>query len=82
MDTEKIKESIISILKEIDPITEFDDDTNLLEEILDSMSILYLLSELMTKDHIDIPITEITIQNFSTVNKILEVAEKYTNKGI
>lgn len=77
MKKEEIKQCVIEILKEIDPAAEFDEETDLLEEILDSMGIVYLLAELMGQAHIEIPMTEVTALNFSTVNSIAELAEKY-----
>lgn len=77
MRKEEIKKNVIEILKDIDPAAEFDEETDLLEEILDSMGIVYLLAELMGRVHIEIPMTEVTALNFSTVNSIVELAEKY-----
>ena len=54
------------------------DDTMLFdEEILDSMSILYLIGELETKFDVELPPDEVVQTNYETVERIAEyVAEK------
>jgi len=55
-----------------------DDDTLLFdEEILDSMSILYLIGELESEYDVELPPDEVVQSNYATVTKIAEyVASK------
>lgn len=81
MNLEELKKSIVSIIKEIEPAIDFDDTTDLLEEqILDSMGVVYLLAEFQATLGIDIPYEEITIENFSSLVKIVELVNEYSGK--
>ncbi len=77
MSADELKKSIMEILEEIDPLTEVDEQTDLLEELLDSMSILFLISELARRTDVEIPMYEVTIDNFSKVGNIVDLAERY-----
>ena len=77
MDRDNIKELIKEILEEVDPLTLVEDDTELIGEILDSLSVLYLFSELQERLEIVIPMQEATIENFSTVENVATLVEKY-----
>ncbi len=78
MKREEIKEVIVNIFLEIDPTAEVTEDTYLLDDILDSMGILYLLSEVYRELKIEIPMQEVTISNFSTLEDIVTLVEKYS----
>ncbi|MDO4966617.1 MAG: phosphopantetheine-binding protein [Lachnospiraceae bacterium] len=53
-----------------------DDDTMLFEEeILDSMSILYLIGEMESHFDIDLPPDEVVESNYGTVNAMAEYIE-------
>ena len=78
MKREEIKEIIIKIFLEIDPTGEVIEDTYLLDDVLDSMGILYLLSEVYSQLRIEIPMQEVTISNFSTLEDIVTLVEKYS----
>ncbi len=66
-------DKIMSILQEIDPYEDFDENTLLFEEgILDSLSLMHLISELESLFHIDIPEEQIIGSNFVTAEKIYE----------
>ena len=77
MDRDNIKELIKEILEEVDPLTLVEDDTELIGEILDSLSVLYLFSELQERLEIVNPMQEATIENFSTVENVATLVEKY-----
>ena len=69
-----MKQKIISIIKEINPYEEFDEGTDLIEEgILDSLSVMILLSELERKFGIKVDMEKIEIENIKSVIEI----EKY-----
>lgn len=66
-----IKKQIYEILNEIAEDIDITDETLLLDEgILDSVSILYLVSELEDKNGIHIPVEEISEEHLKTVSDI------------
>lgn len=66
-------DEIMKILQEIDPYEDFDVNTLLLEEgILDSLSLMYLINEIESLFHINIPVEQIVEENFETVTRIYE----------
>lgn len=66
-----IRRQIYDILGSIAEEIEINDDTMLLDEgILDSIGILYLVSEIEEKNGIIIPIDEITEEHFKNVKAI------------
>ena len=68
-----IKEQIYTILSEIADDIDITDETLLLdEEILDSVSILFLVSELEEKNGISIAVEEINEAHLKTVTAIEE----------
>lgn len=77
MKREIIKQTLKDILTEIEPTEEVDDNTDLLDGILDSMGVLFVLSEVMGRLKIEIPMKEVTIENFSYIDKIADLVEKY-----
>ena len=67
---------IIRILQEIDPYEDFDESTLLFkEDILDSLSLMYLISEIESLFQINILEEQIVEENFATVTKIYELIE-------
>lgn len=77
MNRNEIENQVIEIITEIDPIAEVDTDTDLLEDVLDSMSILFVLTEIMQKMDVEIPMTEVTAENFASVGSIVSLIQKY-----
>ena len=60
-----MEQEILHILQEINPYMEIETDTKLLEEeILDSMEILLLISELEDKYQIQIPLESLQLEYF------------------
>lgn len=69
-----MEELIINLIKEISPYVEIALDTQLLEEeILDSVSILILVTEIEEKYQIEIPMEEVNPNNFASVRSIIEL---------
>ncbi len=67
-----MKEKILAMLKEINPYVDIDETTNLLEEeILDSMELLFLVTQLEETYHIKIPIETIQAADFETIGNIV-----------
>ena len=77
MDREEIKTLIKEILQEVDPLIEVGDTEYLMDESLDSAGLLYLFTELTERLDIEIPMIELTQDNFSTVENIAKLAERY-----
>lgn len=77
MDLNEIKAFIKDVIEESTG-SSVDDDTMLFdEEILDSMSILYLIGELESKYDVELPPDEVVQSNYETVQRIAEyVGEK------
>lgn len=74
---DKLKEFIIEKLEEASGVEGITEENALFEEeILDSMSILYLVSEIETEYGILIPLEEVIEDNFSSVNNIISYLYK------
>lgn len=68
-----MQNEILDILKDINPYVEIDVLTNLYEgDVLDSMGILILITELEKKYNINIPLDILQLENFKNVNNIVE----------
>ena len=60
-------ETILNILKEINPNAQIDETTELIQSgILDSMSMVMFVSALCDTFHVDISLWDVTPENFST----------------
>lgn len=71
-----MEQDIISILCEINPYVEIYSDSNLLEEqILDSLGILMLLTEVEAKYGVQIPLDTIRAEDFANVSSIVKLLE-------
>ena len=72
-----MEQEILHILQEINPYMEIETDTKLLEEeILDSMEILLLISELEDKYHIQIPLESLQLEDFQDILSITKFVKK------
>lgn len=81
----KSKALILEILSEIQDCSDIRNDTLLLEEgILDSLSIVFLVSELETRLNITIPLENVVESNFKNIDSIaafvLDCASNKTTK--
>ncbi len=71
VNVDSVKKFVIETICEVVADADIDMDTLLFEEdILDSLSILYLIEELEAEYNIEVPLEEVTENNFSTVNNI------------
>lgn len=75
MDTAEIRTIVRERLKEIQPYIEFEDETDLLEGVIDSVALLVLVSELEDAFEIVIELEEVTKERFSNINTIVEFIE-------
>ena len=72
-----MEQEILHILQEINPYMEIETDTKLLEEeILDSMEILLLISELEDKYQIQIPLESVQLEDFQDILSITKFVKK------
>ena len=72
-----MEQEILHILQEINPYMEIETDTKLLEEeILDSMEILLLISELEDKYQIQIPLESLQLEDFQDILSITQFVKK------
>ena len=72
-------DKIIEILKELVPDEEFEGRTGLVEdEVLQSIVILNLISELEDEFDIDISVGDVVPENFDSVEAIWALVQKYT----
>ena len=71
-----MEQEILHILQEINPYMEIETDTKLLEEeILDSMEILLLISELEDKYQIQIPLESLQLEDFQDIDRQMKKGE-------
>lgn len=67
-------EYIKELLEEIQPYEDFDEETNLIQtELLDSLSILYLVTQLEEKYKITIEESKIIPENFTNIITIAQL---------
>lgn len=72
-----MEQEILHILQEINPYMEIETDRKLLEEeILDSMEILLLISELEDKYQIQIPLESLQLEDFQDILSITKFVKK------
>lgn len=72
-----MEQEILHILQEINPYMEIETDTKLLEEeILDSMEILLLISELEDKYQMQIPLESLQLEDFQDILSITKFVKK------
>ncbi|WP_075721643.1 phosphopantetheine-binding protein [Roseburia sp. 499] len=68
-----MKEEILAMLKDINPYVDINEQTNLLEEdILDSMGLLLLITELEEKYNVEVPLDDLKLEDFENLNSIIE----------
>ena len=71
-----MQEKILAMLQEINPYVDIDETTQLLVEILDSIELLLLITQLEETYHIEIPLESIQVEDFETVSSIVAFTEK------
>lgn len=73
-----MREKIMEILSGLRPECDFENSENFIEEgLLDSMDIVALVDSVEEEYGITIPGTAISAKNFSNLNSIVELIEKY-----
>ena len=72
-----MEQEIIEMLSQINPYEEVTETTLLLDEgILDSLALLLLISELEKKYAIQIPFEKLQLEDFQTVQTIVQFLKK------
>ncbi len=72
-----MKEKIADYIHEINEYEDFEDDTDLFEsDILDSLTLVMLISNIEEGLGVFIPEEVVTLENFATVDKIAQLVEK------
>lgn len=72
-----MEDRIKQMIEEINPYVEFDKETCLMEEeVLDSVSLLLLITELETEFEIEIPLKEVTEENVRNIISIAELIKR------
>ena len=70
-------DTILDILREVNPFEEIEADTELIESgILDSLSIVYVMNELQAQFGIEIPEEYLQAESFCSAEQIKEILEK------
>ena len=73
-----MREKIMEILSGLRPECDFENSENFIEEgLLDSMDIVALVDSVEEEYGISIPGTAISAKNFSNLDSIVELIEKY-----
>ena len=73
----KIREKLKEIFEDICPYEDIEDDTELIEsELLDSLTIVYIVTQLEDTFHITIDEKEITPKHFGSMNNIMSFLEE------
>lgn len=74
-------ERITEIIKNISPLSDIDASTRLIEDhVLDSLSMILLVSELEDEFDIEISAREIVPENFQSVEAISRLMERLQNE--
>lgn len=72
-----MKELLKNIIEEINEFDEFDEETDLLGDgILDSLSLMIFIEKVEKALSIEIPEKEVTLENFYSINSIVEMLDK------
>lgn len=73
-----MKERVLEILSGVCPDVDFTMDADLVDDgVLDSLSIVTIISALSTEFSIQLPLEELVPENFNSLDAIVELLEKY-----
>ena len=77
MRTDVIKETIWNICEETDVSVDFSEENLVDGKILDSITLVEIVSEMTEVFEIDIPYEEIIPENFNSIDAMVRLVEKY-----
>jgi len=72
-----MRERILKICKGVDASIDFTSHRLVEDELVDSITLVEIVSSLMLELGIEIPYEEITPENFNSIDAITELVEKY-----
>lgn len=72
-----MEEKILAICSEVDDSIDFTSTTLIDDGLLDSVTLIKLISELTDAFGVDIPYEEIIPENFNSVKAMAELVQKY-----
>jgi acyl carrier protein len=71
------REEIIEILSELCPGVDFENSDSLIDdELIDSLDIISIVTELMDKYDIEISVDELVPENFNSVDDIIDLVKE------
>lgn len=77
MKTDMTRETIWNICRKTDDSVDFTADNLVDGKILDSITLVEIVSEIMEVFDVDIPYEEIIPENFNSVDAMVRLVEKY-----
>ena len=72
-----MRERVLAVCKGVDPSIDFEAGNLITGEVLDSVTLVEIVSELMEEFDIDIPYEDIVPENFNSIDAMVDVVEKY-----
>lgn len=75
-----MENEILEILRGIAPQNGIDMQTNLLEEVIDSLSLLILIEELENRYALEIPLDKLQMKDFENVRRIALFVQTVQNE--
>ena len=72
-----MKEKILSILTEICPVIDFEQEQSLIDDgLVDSLDLVSIVTELMDAFDVEISVEDLQPENFNTVDAMVELIER------
>ena len=72
-----MRERVLAVCNGVDPSIDFEAGNLITGEVLDSVTLVEIVSELMEEFDIDIPYEDIVPENFDSIDAMVDVVEKY-----
>lgn len=74
-----MREKVIEILKSVNDLIDCESDALIDDEVIDSIELMEVISELEDEFEIEIDMENIVPQNFNSVDAIVEMIQNLTN---
>jgi acyl carrier protein len=75
-------EELMALLKEIRPDVTFQSDKMLMDDgVLDSFDVVSIVGEIAERFQVDVPVEEITAENFNSPDAMLRMIERLKAEG-
>lgn len=72
-----MREKVLEICKSVDPSVDYTADNLIDGGLLDSVTLVDIVSELMDAFDIEIPYEDVVPENFNSIDAMTELVEKY-----